>query len=86
MKNLGEGNKCPSGGTNIIGYTIVLRISTLPHGPQESHGRLYWASEQAFQSIIDIYGRSLSIVLRHSFITLLILLGTIVVLNDIVIL
>jgi multidrug efflux pump len=45
--------------------------------PQESHGRLYRASEQAFQWIIDIYGRSLSIVLRHSFITLLILLGTI---------
>jgi multidrug efflux pump len=34
-------------------------------------------SENAFNWIINTYGRSLSLVLRHSFITLLILLGTI---------
>ncbi|MDB6031990.1 MAG: acriflavin resistance protein [Verrucomicrobiales bacterium] len=45
----------------------------------EQHGRLYQASERAFQWILDAYGRSLRVVLRHPAVTLGILLLTIVV-------
>ena len=43
----------------------------------ESHGLLYRASERAFTWIVNAYGRTLSVVLRHSFITLMVLIGTI---------
>ena len=43
----------------------------------ESHGRLYQVVENAFNAIVGLYGRILSLVLRHSFVTLLILLTTI---------
>ena len=43
----------------------------------ESHGRLYQISERAFQWVVDAYGRSLSIALRYSAITLAVLLATI---------
>jgi NodT family efflux transporter outer membrane factor (OMF) lipoprotein len=41
---------------------------------QESHGRLYLITERAFQWVVDLYGRVLTVVLRHSFVTLLIFL------------
>ncbi len=43
----------------------------------ESHGRLFWWSERAFNRIVEIYGRTLSGALRHSAITLAVLLGAI---------
>ena len=45
--------------------------------PHESHGRLYQTSERAFQWVINAYGRSLSVVLRYSAVTLGVLLATI---------
>jgi multidrug efflux pump len=42
-----------------------------------AHGWLYRTTERAFTWIVNTYGRTLSIVLRHSFITLLVLLATI---------
>jgi multidrug efflux pump len=42
------------------------------------HGWLYGASERGFNWVVGVYGRTLSGVLRHPFITLLVLLGTIV--------
>jgi multidrug efflux pump len=42
-----------------------------------SHGRLYIVSERFFNGLINAYGRALKLVLRHCFITLLILLATI---------
>ena len=43
----------------------------------EKHGRLYWLSERAFKSVIDLYGRTLTLALRFSAVTLAILLVTI---------
>ena len=44
---------------------------------QESHGRLYRASERAFNRVVKAYGRTLSTVLRYPGITLAVLLATI---------
>jgi hydrophobe/amphiphile efflux-1 (HAE1) family protein len=44
---------------------------------EETHGRLYWMGERAFNWVVSMYGRTLSRVLKHSFITLLVLLATI---------
>ncbi len=43
----------------------------------ESHGWFYRKSEQVFNWVVGVYGRTLSTALRHSAITLAILLGTI---------
>jgi len=43
----------------------------------ESHGRVYQAVESAFNALVRVYGKALSLALRHSFITLLILLTTV---------
>jgi len=43
---------------------------------KEKHGRLYQATERAFDRILHGYDRSLSWVLRHQFLVLLITLGT----------
>ena len=42
-----------------------------------THGRIYRASEWVFDSIVSLYGKTLSVVLRHSFVTLMVLLVTI---------
>jgi len=42
-----------------------------------THGRMYQATERAFDLIVNLYGRSLNVVLRHAFVTMLILMGTI---------
>jgi multidrug efflux pump len=44
---------------------------------EERHGRLYHWSERVFHSVIDAYGRMLDVVLRFSFVTLLVLMATI---------
>ena len=44
---------------------------------EENHGKLYRTSETFFKWIIDLYARSLSVVLRHSLTTLLVLLATV---------
>jgi multidrug efflux pump len=43
----------------------------------ETHGRLYNFVEDAFDAVVRLYGKMLSFVLRHSFVTLLVLLTTI---------
>ena len=43
----------------------------------ESHGWLYRVVESAFNWVVGLYGKALSLVLRHSFATLLVLLTTI---------
>jgi multidrug efflux pump len=43
----------------------------------EEHGRLYSFTERLFQRIVAAYGRTLTVVLRHSFVTLMVLLATI---------
>jgi len=44
---------------------------------EERHGRLYRWSERVFNAVIDAYGRMLNVVLRFSFVTLLVLIATI---------
>ncbi|HUA84148.1 MAG TPA: efflux RND transporter permease subunit [Bryobacteraceae bacterium] len=44
----------------------------------QRHGRLYRLSERAFNAIADFYARTLRVALRFSFITLLLMIGTIV--------
>jgi multidrug efflux pump len=44
---------------------------------EERHGRLYQWSERTFNKVIDAYGRMLNVVLRFSFVTLLVLIATI---------
>jgi multidrug efflux pump len=43
----------------------------------EEHGRAYRASERAFNAVIEFYGKTLSVVLRHPATTLAVLLATI---------
>jgi multidrug efflux pump len=43
----------------------------------ESHGRLYQVVENGFNRIVRLYGKALSVALRHSFVTLLVLLTTV---------
>ncbi len=56
--------------------TPMMCAKLLRHKPPAEHGRLYRASEAAFDAIIAFYGRTLRFVLQHQFITLLIALGT----------
>jgi multidrug efflux pump len=42
----------------------------------ESHGRLYLAVEDLFNRMVGLYGKTLSLALRHSLVTLVILLTT----------
>jgi len=44
---------------------------------EQKHGRLYQATERGFTFVVNTYGKALTVVLRHSFLTLLILLGTV---------
>jgi multidrug efflux pump len=44
---------------------------------QHSHGWLYRVTERGFNAVVSTYGRALNVVLRHSFITLMVLLATI---------
>jgi len=66
-----------------IGISMVISLTATPMmcahllKQHESHGKLYWASERAFQWVVNMYGRTLSRVLRHPAITLTILLITI---------
>jgi multidrug efflux pump len=66
-----------------IGVSMIISLTATPmmcahllrqHG---EHGWLYRLNERIFTAIVNGYGRTLSMVLRHSFVTLLVLMGTI---------
>ena len=44
---------------------------------EQKHGWMYRTTERGFTTVVNAYGKALNVVLRHSFITLLILLGTV---------
>ena len=46
--------------------------------PHRVHGRIYRASESAFTWMVNAYGRTLTLVLRYSALTLVVLLATVV--------
>ncbi len=66
-----------------IGVSMVVSLTATPMmcahllKQNETHGRVYQAVENAFDWIVGLYGKVLSVVLRHAFVTLLILLTTV---------
>ena len=68
-----------------IGISMIISLTSTPmmcahllkFQREDSHGWLYRTSEKGFDWVVGVYARLLRVVLRHSFITLLILLGTV---------
>jgi multidrug efflux pump len=66
-----------------IAISMVVSLTATPMmcahllREQGAHGWLYRTSERGFNAVVNAYGRALTVVLRHSFITLMVLLGTI---------
>ena len=62
----------------IVSLTLTPMMSArlLKHTPESSQGRLFRASENAFNAVIAFYGRTLKFVLRFQTITLLVALAT----------
>jgi multidrug efflux pump len=67
-----------------IGFSAIVSLTLTPmmcarilkHKGEEQQGRVFKASEQIFNNVIDFYGRTLKFVLRYQRATLLVALGT----------
>jgi multidrug efflux pump len=63
--------------------SMVVSLTTTPMmcahllDARETHGRLHQFTERVFRRVVELYGRSLTVVLRHSFVTLMVLAATI---------
>ncbi|HWG19092.1 MAG TPA: efflux RND transporter permease subunit, partial [Terracidiphilus sp.] len=64
----------------VVSLTLTPMMSArlLKHKPPSEQGRLYRASERAFESIIAFYGRTLQVVLRHRTVTLMVAVATLI--------
>ena len=66
-----------------IVISMIVSLTTTPMmcahllKQEARHGRLYELTERWFDAVVNFYGRTLNVVLRHSFMTLLVLLATI---------
>ncbi|MGA3235220.1 MAG: efflux RND transporter permease subunit [Bryobacteraceae bacterium] len=62
----------------VVSLTLTPMMSAriLRHEPREQQGRIFRASERAFEGMIAFYGRALKVVLRFQTITLLVALAT----------
>ena len=62
----------------VVSLTLTPMMSSklLKHRPASEQGRLYRASERAFEAVIALYGRTLAFVLRWQAATLLVAAGT----------
>jgi multidrug efflux pump len=62
----------------VVSLTLTPMMASriLKHNPEEQQGRLFRASEHAFNSMIAFYGRTLKVVLRFQTLTLFVALGT----------
>ena len=58
--------------------TPMMCAKLFKHKPEAQRGRFYRASEKVFESVIALYGRTLEVILRHQFITLLVTIATLV--------
>src|SRR5207244_8417042 len=56
--------------------TPMMAAKLLKHRTQAQEGRFYRASENAFNKVIEYYGKTLNFVLRHQTTTLLVAAGT----------
>ena len=63
----------------IISLTLtpMMCARLLKDGSQTEHGRLYLLFERSFDSLVALYARGLRVVLRHRFVTLLVMLSTV---------
>ena len=63
----------------VISLTLtpMMCARLLKNESHRSHGRLYRASERAFDALLLLYEKGLKVVLRHRFVTLMVMLGTI---------
>jgi multidrug efflux pump len=64
----------------IVSLTLTPMMSSkmLHHTPEGDQGLFYRASEWAFNAMIDLYAKTLNVVLRHQFITLVVAVATLV--------
>jgi multidrug efflux pump len=62
----------------VVSLTLTPMMSgrLLKHKPESEQGRLFKASERAFESVIAFYGKTLSFVLRFQTVTLLVAVAT----------
>jgi multidrug efflux pump len=62
----------------IVSLTLTPMMSAriLRHQPKEKQGRIYQATERAFEGMIAFYGRTLKVVLKFQTITLMVALAT----------
>jgi multidrug efflux pump len=62
----------------VVSLTLTPMMSAriLRHQPKEQQGRVYRATERAFEGMIAFYGRTLKVVLRFQAIALLVAAGT----------
>ncbi|MGY3617304.1 multidrug efflux RND transporter permease subunit [Bradyrhizobium sp. USDA 10063] len=63
----------------VISLTLTPMMCSrlLKDDSHKKHGRIYLAFEWGFDSLLALYARGLKVVLRHRFITLMVMLGTI---------
>ena len=63
----------------IIALTLtpMMCARLLRHENPEGHGRVYRLAEGGFDGLLHLYERSLKVALRHRFVTLMVMLGTI---------
>ena len=62
----------------VVSLTLTPMMSAriLRHEPKEQQGRIYRATERAFEGMIAFYGRTLKVVLRFQTVTLLVAVAT----------
>ena len=63
----------------VIALTLTPMMCARLLKPVHDHGRIYRALEAAFDALLAVYMRGLKVVMRHRFITLMVMLGTIAV-------
>src|SRR6202049_3449460 len=64
----------------VVSLTLTPMMCSrlLKHDPEAQNRRFYKLSERGFQSVIDFYGRTVKVVLKHQTLTLLVTFGTLV--------